>query len=151
MAKRLSPKTYKKLDKTIHAVWTSMKGRCYNQNNPDYQAWGGRGITVCSDWLYYENFLNDMLPTYQKGLTLDRIDNNGNYSKENCRWATQKVQCSNTRTIERANRISYLGITDTITNWAKYLGVKRTTLGQRIKYGWTIERILFEPLHYQTN
>lgn len=149
MAERLRPEHNKKLDKTLRSVWASMKSRCFNQNSPDYKDWGGRGITVCLDWLYYENFLNDMLPTYQRGLTLDRIDNNGNYTKENCRWATRKVQCNNTRRSNWEIKISYLGITDTVRNWAKYLGVKRTTLGQRIKYGWSVERILFEPLHYQ--
>ncbi|KKN11690.1 hypothetical protein LCGC14_1023970 [marine sediment metagenome] len=128
----------------FYKTWVNMKTRCYNANSPDYKRYGGRGIEVCVRWKdSFVNFYLDMYSTYKKKLTLDRIDNNKNYSPDNCRWATRKEQARNTRNIDRAKKITFRGEAKTIREWAEKFGIKRTTLDARINiYGWSIENAL---------
>jgi hypothetical protein len=76
-----------------------MLSRCRNSNTPCWNNYGGRGIKVCRDWESFENFYRDMIGSWSKGLTLDRIDNDGNYTLENCRWTTRSGQINNSRRV----------------------------------------------------
>ena len=100
------------LSKTpLYNCWTRMKGRCYNTKNKDYKEYGGRGIFVCERWrISFENFHSDMSETYIKGLELDRIDVNGEYSPENCRWVTEQTQAWNKRRY-KSNKSGKTGVT----------------------------------------
>lgn len=122
----------------VNAVWRQMLGRCENPKHQAYKNYGARGITVSDSWHKFENFIADMgeRPT---GYTLERVDNNKGYSKENCIWATVKVQLNN----RRNNRLlTYNGETHTIAEWSDITGIKWDTIRCRIRYGWSIEKAL---------
>jgi hypothetical protein len=116
----------------VLSIWKNMMQRCNNPRNPGYPDYGGRGIKVCKRWHDVTKFFEDMgePPT---GLTLDRKDNNGDYSPENCQWATNKQQANNKRTSR-----SFEGIP--LKEWAQTLGIPYTTLIGRIKRNGTIHR-----------
>ncbi len=81
----------------IYRIWRNIKTRCLNKNYPEYHLYGERGISICDKWLTFEGFYDDMKDTYKDSLSIDRIDNSGNYCKENCRWATNYEQSINKR------------------------------------------------------
>jgi len=126
----------------LATVWKDMMRRCNNTNRHEYKNYGGRGICVDSSWSDYYQFEKDMLGTYAKGLTLDRIDNDGNYSKSNCRWVSRADQNRNTR---RNIRIVYKGVSDTVRNWVTFFNIKRSTFEMRLFYGWDLEKALTTP------
>ena len=122
----------------IYSIWNNMKRRCYNPKSPNYSYYGGRGITVCDSWHVFENFLADMGEP-PSGMTLERIENNVGYCRENCRWATKSEQANN----RRSNRIlEFDGKSQTMAQWAEETGIKWGTLYNRLRSGWPIERVL---------
>lgn len=115
--------------------------RCTDKKSKYYSSYGGRGIKVCDRWLEsFGNFLEDMQPTFRNGLSLDRINNEGNYEPSNCRWATRTEQQNNTR---RNTFFNINGKTQTLSQWVAELGLKGSTVRQRYYvYGWPIEKSL---------
>ena len=94
----------------LYGTWFAMMQRCNNKSNNSYSTYGKLGIKVCEEWNNIENFINDMLPTFIEGLTLDRIDVNGNYCNDNCRWANENTQARNKRLIQVNNTSGYKGV-----------------------------------------
>jgi hypothetical protein len=127
----------------LYEIWSGMHQRCTNQKKKNYKNYGGRGIRVCERWSSYEHFKEDMGSGFRPGLSLDRIDNAGNYEPTNCRWATRKQQSRNQRT----NRlITFQGATRTAAEWAEILGVPHKRFLDRIdRLGWPVDRAMQEP------
>lgn len=134
-------KTHGKSKTGAYITWCKLLQRCTNHNNPRYKDYGGRGITVCEEWLKFENFFNDM-GERPKGLSIDRIDNNKGYYKENCRWSDSKTQNNN----KRNKRLIMLdGKTLSITQWEIEIGLTRGRLWARLESGWDIKKALSLP------
>jgi hypothetical protein len=126
-----------------YAVWRAMLHRCFNPRATHFDSYGGRGITVCDEWRRdFSRFIADMGPRPVGG-TLDRRDNNGNYTSDNCRWATRAEQANNKRS---SHLITWNGETHTICEWATLIGVTKSALSQRlVKLHWTVERAMTTP------
>lgn len=114
-----------------YVVWERMRSRCYNPNDKRYSRYGGRGIQVCTEWDDFSTFLRDMgeRPT---GMTLERVDNDLGYCKQNCRWASRQEQNHNT---SRSIRVEHNGMTKTLKQWAESLGLVYPALWYRYKQG----------------
>ena len=106
-------------------TWDGMMQRCHNPNNTKYKDYGGRGIDVCERWKDIKNFIEDMFPAFQEGLSLDRIDNNKGYSLDNCRWTTRSIQLLNTRLILPSNTSGYRGVSfhKRTKKWRAYIKI----------------------------
>ncbi len=131
--------------KRLYDIWFHMKSRCYNPKIADFKNYGGRGITVCEEWRHDVQAFYDwaMSHGYRDSLTLDRIDNNGPYGPENCRWTTRTKQANNTR----ANRkLTLRGETQTVSEWAAILNISHSTIRRRLHLGWSVERALTTPV-----
>lgn len=125
----------------LYRLWVGIKTRCYNPNDKRYKNYGGRGIVMCDEWK--DDFLAFAYWAigngYEEHLTIDRINVDKGYSPSNCRWSTWEVQ-ENNRTNNRL--LEYNGEIHTLAEWGRITGIKRHTIEQRIRYGWTTERIL---------
>ncbi len=134
-------------DKTrerIHQTWADMRQRCHNPRHPSYPRYGGRGIGVCKEW--DTSFLNFYRWALQNGyadhLTIDRINNDGNYEPQNCRWATrlqQSLNRSTTRYVARQDMELYIAL-----RW-QLQGLKQATIKERLKSGWSVRMALTTP------
>lgn len=134
--------THRESSTRLYHVWISMRDRCSNVNNPAYKRYGGRGIFVCGEWdSDYECFREWALNNgYSPDLSIDRRDNDGPYTPQNCRWATPREQANNTR---RTRFIEYCGVTMSVSEWARHLGLNQSTLSMRINtYNWPLEKAL---------
>ena len=112
----------------LYYVWSDMKRRCINPKRKDFKYYGGRGIKVCEEWMDINNFISDMYPTFQEGLSLDRINANGNYEKSNCRWATKTTQSQNTRLLQSNNKSGYRGVSIKIKKYQASISVNNNKI-----------------------
>lgn len=124
-----------------YRIWKGMRSRCLNKNYHSYQDYGARGITICAQWNDYQNFLTDM-GIAPNGMSIERKNNEGHYSPDNCIWATPRQQARNTR---RNIVIEFRGERKTLIEWAENCDIKYATLKQRYKAGWNIESIFTTP------
>ena len=129
----------------IYRIWKGLRNRCYNQRLPQYSDWGGRGITVCEEWTNFESFYKWAIANgYRDDLSIDRIDNDGNYEPKNCKWSTPQEQALN----RSSNAfITYNGITKHISEWDKDIGsAKSGRVRARLNAGWSVERAVTTPV-----
>lgn len=128
-----------------YAAWMAMRSRCTNPKNNSFRDYGARGIRVCERWSKsFESFLADVGRRPSPGHSIDRIDNSRGYEPGNVRWATRYQQNSN----RRSNRVlTVRGRSMTLAQWAAELGVERRTLTTRLRLGWSVERVLTEPVN----
>lgn len=132
----------------LYHTWQQMKKRCSNPNVDGYENYGGRGITVCESWAAsFESFARDM-GERPEGMTLDRIDTDGPYSPENCRWATHTTQGRN----RRNNRLLTMdGRTMSMIEWSEETGIPKRTLQSRLNiHGWSVRDALTTPVRTYT-
>lgn len=136
--------THHKTKTRLYQVYEGIKARCFNPNTIRYSNYGGRGITICDKWkndfqaFYDWAMANGYDETAERGeCTIDRIDNNGDYCPENCRWVTMQTQSVNKR---NSKKIPYNGQEHTITEWSKILKIKQPVLSYRLAHGWSVEK-----------
>lgn len=135
-------------EKRLRAIWKGIKSRCFNKNRKNFMDYGGRGITLCKEWredfkAFYEWSIAN---GYSDELSLDRIDNDGDYEPSNCRWATPKEQSNNTR---RNHLITAYGKTLTMKQWSEETGVSYNTMKTRLRKGKTGEDVV-RPVNKRT-
>ena len=126
----------------LYKRWKNMMERCYKVLHPDYNNYGGRGIDVSDEWKNFDSFSKDMDESFMDNMTLDRIDNDKGYSKENCRWATPKEQGNNRRT----NKIlTYNNESKTLSEWSSFLGIPKHVIWNRLHQGWSVDKAIQTP------
>lgn len=135
-----------KCGSSLYNSWSNMIQRCTNPKHPSYSRYGGRGITVCTSWMTCSDFVTWAVDNgYRVGLSIERIDNNGNYEPSNCRWASRKDQQRN-RGVNHV--VEYKGETRCLTEWAEILGMEPKTLEYRLtRSGMTVHDAFNLPVH----
>ncbi len=139
--------THKKCHLSEYSAYVNMHTRCYNTASPVYKNYGARGIYVCERWKRnFVAFYEDMGRKPSPDMTLDRIDNDGPYSRDNCKWRSRKQQNRNTR----QNRlITFRGDTRCVAEWLEAYDINRKTLMSRLERGWSVEDALTRPVQHQ--
>ena len=134
----------------LYETWKFMKKRCCNSKAIGYHNYGGRGITVCKEWLEFKPFYDWAINNgYTDELTIDRINVNGNYEPQNCRWITRKEQCFNRR---NNHFLTFNGKTQTMKEWSIETGLHYDCIRCRInRYGWSTEKALTTPVKGKQN
>jgi hypothetical protein len=127
----------------LHVIWKNIRNRCNNPKEPSYRYYGARGIKLCAEWDDFYVFWQDMHQGHAPGLQIDRRNNDGGYSRDNCRWADRKTQCRNKR---NNHYVEYNGRKLALIDWAEFLGMRTKTLFRRLKNGWSIEEAFTLPV-----
>lgn len=128
---------------SLYNRWAGMRGRCRNPRDGSYHNYGGRGITVCPEWEDFPTFHEWATANgYHPSLSLDRIDNDGNYEPSNCRWTDRKTQARNRR---HRRMLTHRGRTQPVSVWAEEIGITTNSLLGRLRIGWSVERALTTP------
>lgn len=129
----------------LYRTWVGIKSRCLNPKNGAYRRYGGRGITICAEWMAFEPFREwAMAHGYRDDLTIERKDNDGPYAPENCTWISHADQARNTR---KAQRVWLNGRGMTLRQWAQTAGIPWATFQARLKVGMSLEEALIAPAH----
>ena len=133
----------------LYRVWASMKSRCFNSHQQAYPSYGGRGITVCNEWLTFEPFRDwAMAHGYSRGLTIERNNNNRDYEPSNCKWVALERQANNRRS---SRFITHNGKSMTLADWSREVGIDQINLAKRLKRGWSVYDTLTTPLGRKVN
>ncbi len=132
----------KNQESKTYISWHQMIQRCTNANNPRYEDYGGRDIKVCQRWFTFANFLEDMGEQPLKH-QIDRIDNDGNYCKENCRWTTPKINSRNKR---NNNLLLCFGRIQCLAAWSEEIGIHPKTIHSRLTRGWSVYKTITTPV-----
>lgn len=129
-----------------YSSWSSMKSRCLNPRNTNYPMYGGRGVRICDRWLEsFDNFFADMGERPSLDHSIDRIDVDGHYEPNNCRWADRSTQRRNQRSGRRGYKIEFQGRCMTVRAWAVAIGLSERALGHRLRAGWPVDAALTKP------
>ena len=144
-AKKGVNRKYGEIDTRLYNIYLKMVRRCYIPKDPAYKYYGARGITICDEWLNDRStfFRWARENGYSDELTIDRLNVNGNYEPSNCRWATRKAQALNRRNNQY---LEMNGVRKTVAEWSMEYKINRTTLGNRLKRGWNVEKALTYPI-----
>lgn len=130
-------------DNRLYRIYNDMVSRCYRKSINGYENYGGRGIRVCDEWLGEDGFKNFMSWSFANGyneeLTIDRLDSNGHYEPNNCKWSTRKEQANNTRA---TIFLEYGREKHSLTEWSEITGIRKGTLYTRMRKGWSVGKIL---------
>lgn len=132
----------------LYSIYRNMKCRCYTPSASKYEIYGGRGIKVCDEWLgdFMRFYQWAIAHGYSDDLSIDRINSDGNYEPDNCRWATYKVQGNNTN---QNHVITYNGKSQTLAEWADELGFSYKVLSERIRRNWGVKRAFETPTQHK--
>ncbi len=127
----------------LYRIWVAMRNRCNNPKTQRFADYGGRGITICSDWNSFESFQSwALLHGYDDSLTIDRINNDAGYSPENCRWVTKAIQNRNSRS---CTIVEYKGEKHCIKEWCEILNLPYGSVISRHRYGWDAVKMFETP------
>ena len=134
----------------LYNIWSGIKERCLIVSNKCYKDYGGRGIKICDEWLSdFQTFKKWAINNgYQDNLSIDRIDNDGNYEPSNCRWATAKEQARNRR---NSKIYTINGVTKCLSEWCEIYNIRYQTVKYRLQQNWNIERALTQPVKKQNH
>lgn len=142
-------KTHDMSKTRLYREWASIKSRCVYKSSKTFKSYGGRGITICDEWMNSFEVFRDWALShgYADNLTIERVDNDGNYCPENCKWIPKKEQARNRRS---CYSITYNGKTQNLVDWCNELNLDYKMIHNRIhKLSWNFERAISEPIHIE--